>query len=518
MHSAVRRFLVVSLAVLAWIVVIGVVLETYSRYRFSDNPFGVNTLNEIVFEPELGWIGRANLRTRSSHGDYPIPVPVSINMDGFRDDDWDEKLRRARDTQSKKILLIGDSWLYGWGSEKSERLSESLAHRYRLAGMPVEVFNAGIPAFGAPQERRVLPRLLDRVKPDVVALLFCPNDYGDTALPYDHRYASTRVYKPFYDPQGELILNERVPQRPSLLVKDSWLGFLRLWYAVDVFYYAWQDRLYTRHGVPEAADFPVPVHRLDDLLFQDRTHPVFQTVERTVMRLYRDMHAIVRERGARFFVIAGYPSSDPVIALKIHDLGIDLVSFPSASRSVLPWTAIYQDGHPNFLWSWMLSGSVFSYVEKKDTQPDFAGMPSLAGMPSKLLLNTDDPSAKYLTGTWGPPESKARWALEGGRSRTGATPRFMVRASDAGSGRGRVKIVAWAPHDQPLSVFDHQGRELCRWTITSERYDYECEVTPDRTGLFLGKLTSPQRAVRTVGVPQEQDPQRLAAITSISIE
>ncbi|MGD9728513.1 MAG: hypothetical protein AB7V39_19270, partial [Nitrospiraceae bacterium] len=68
MHSAVRRFLVVSLAVLAWIVVIGVVLETYSRYRFSDNPFGVNTLNEIVFEPELGWIGRANLRTRSSHG------------------------------------------------------------------------------------------------------------------------------------------------------------------------------------------------------------------------------------------------------------------------------------------------------------------------------------------------------------------------------------------------------------------------------------------------------------------
>jgi hypothetical protein len=518
MHSAVHRLRVASLTFLAWIALIGVALETYSRFLFPDNPFGVNTLSEIVFDQEIGWIGRANLRTNSSHGDYPIPVPVSINADGFRDDDWDEKLRRARDTQSKKILMLGDSWLYGWGSEKSERLSESLAHRYRLAGLPVEIFNAGIPAFGASQERRLLPRLLARVKPDVVALLFCPNDYGDTALPYDHRYPSTRVYKPFYDPQGELILNERVPQRPSLRIQDSWLGFLRLRYAADVFYYAWQDRLYARQGVPVAADFPVPVHRLDDLLFQDPTHPVFQTVERTVMHLYRDMHAIVREGRARFFVIAGHPSSDPVIALKIQDLGIDLVSFPGESRSVLPWTAIYQDGHPNFLWSWMLSGSVFSYVEKKEPQPGFADMPSLAGIPSKLILNTDDPSAKYLTGTWGRPEEKSRWALEGGQSRTGATPRFMVRAPDPTSGKALVKIAAWAPHDQPLSVFDQHGRELCRWTITPGRYDYECEVMPDRTGLLLGKLTSPHRAVRTAGAPQEQDPQRLAAITSISME
>jgi hypothetical protein len=145
MHSDVRRLRFASLTFLAWIALIGVALETYSRYRFSDNPFGVNTLNEIVFEPEIGWIGRANLRTQSSHGDYPIPVPVSINADGFRDDDWDEKLRRARDRQSKKILLVGDSWLYGWGSEKSERLSESLAHRYRLTGLPVEISTPAYP-------------------------------------------------------------------------------------------------------------------------------------------------------------------------------------------------------------------------------------------------------------------------------------------------------------------------------------------------------------------------------------
>ena len=65
MRSAVRRLLVVSLAVLTWIAVIGVALETYSRYRFSDNPFGVNTLNEIVFEPDsAGSVGPIYGRVR----------------------------------------------------------------------------------------------------------------------------------------------------------------------------------------------------------------------------------------------------------------------------------------------------------------------------------------------------------------------------------------------------------------------------------------------------------------------
>ena len=68
MHPAVRRFRFATLTFVAWIALIGVALETYSHYSFSDNPFGVNTLSEIVFEPEIGWISRANLRTHSSHG------------------------------------------------------------------------------------------------------------------------------------------------------------------------------------------------------------------------------------------------------------------------------------------------------------------------------------------------------------------------------------------------------------------------------------------------------------------
>jgi hypothetical protein len=256
-------------------VFIALLLEIYSRFAFEDNPFGVHQLGEIVYEREDGWIGRANPRAPSQHASYPVAIPVSINSDGFRDGNWDEKLRHASGSHAKKLLLIGDSWLYGWASVSSERLTESLAHRYRLANVNAEIFNAGIPAYGASQVRRLLPRLLERIKPDIVSLLFCSNDYGDTALPYDHRYPSTRVYKPFYDPQGALVVNEVVPQRPSLYFRDTFLGRFRLWDAVDVFSFAFQDIVYKSRGVPGPKDYPLPIHRLDDLVFQNNTHSSF---------------------------------------------------------------------------------------------------------------------------------------------------------------------------------------------------------------------------------------------------
>jgi hypothetical protein len=156
MSPVLKKMRVTTITVIAWLVCIALSLEIYSRFAFESNSHGVHQLGEIVYEKEVGWIGLANLRAPSQHGSYPVAISVSINSDGFRDGDWDEKLQRVSGSHAKKILLIGDSMLYGWGSDSSERLTESLAHRYRLANVNVEIFNAGIPAYGASQERRLL--------------------------------------------------------------------------------------------------------------------------------------------------------------------------------------------------------------------------------------------------------------------------------------------------------------------------------------------------------------------------
>src|SRR4029078_11729016 len=72
------------------------------------------------------WRGQSNvtLRQRKNTGDYD--VAVRFNEHGFRDE---KDVARA---QSGEIVVVGDSFAFGWGVEESQRFSnvlESLLHR-----------------------------------------------------------------------------------------------------------------------------------------------------------------------------------------------------------------------------------------------------------------------------------------------------------------------------------------------------------------------------------------------------
>src|SRR5438876_2416277 len=136
-------FTTLYLGLLAGVCLIG--LELISRRLFQPQSFGVYPTGEIAFDAQVGWRGRRNLSAAVRHGQYPIPIQLDINPDGFRDGSWDEKLRRATEQHRKKILLLGDSLLYGWANPVDGRLSEQLQARYELTGPPAEVFNTGIP-------------------------------------------------------------------------------------------------------------------------------------------------------------------------------------------------------------------------------------------------------------------------------------------------------------------------------------------------------------------------------------
>ena len=236
------------------------------------------------------------------------------------------------------------------------------------------------------------------------------------------------------------------------------------------------------------------------------------------MELYRNMNTITRQHGASFFIVNSDPSTEHIIGPKIEDMGINLISLPKEYRPYLPWTYIYNDGHPNFLWAWILSSAIFRHVEGKPSTDAFADMPSYGSIPSVLPLNRDDLSAKYIIGTWGPPEAKARWALEGGNSRTGTTPRFILRIPASSKKEARVKIFAWMQFEQELVLSDHNGRRLCRWIMVPDVYDYECMIETDRNGMLLGELTVSQRSVQNTEVPRQKSYLRLAAIFSIAAE
>ena len=80
-------------------------------------------------------------------------------------------------TNTKRILALGDSYIWGDGLHESELITVKLEKQLdSLFEKRIEVINAGIAAFNTKDEYHQLIRLLPIYKPDLVILFFFTND------------------------------------------------------------------------------------------------------------------------------------------------------------------------------------------------------------------------------------------------------------------------------------------------------------------------------------------------------
>jgi SGNH hydrolase-like domain, acetyltransferase AlgX len=104
---------------------------------------------------------------------------VHVNELGIRDDAIGIKER-----DKSRVLLIGDSFVFGVGVDLHDSVAKRLQHHLRaLASGDVEVINAGVPGYSPFQELATLRRLAPRLQPDlVVQVVFVGDDwYGNYA-------------------------------------------------------------------------------------------------------------------------------------------------------------------------------------------------------------------------------------------------------------------------------------------------------------------------------------------------
>ncbi len=128
---------------------------------------------EFSFEP--GYAGRMTLA-----GDYD--VPFRINGQGLRADaDY-----AASHPGGRRILLVGDSFVFGIGVELQDTLGEQLERALNAddsGGPPVEVVAAGVPSYGLDHYAGLIERWVPRLQPDLVLVaLFPGNDLLDYEL------------------------------------------------------------------------------------------------------------------------------------------------------------------------------------------------------------------------------------------------------------------------------------------------------------------------------------------------
>lgn len=150
----------------------------------------------------FGWFPQKNINRTFTGANT---IQISHNSYGFRDKEF------IIDSKKKKILILGDSFAYGYDSEMHERYSEILDNNLQ----DYEIFNLGVSGYSTDQELLLLKEYFHLINPDLVYLLYCHNDwYGNSV---NHVYNG--YYKPYYilDSETKLIRLKGIPVPKSML-------------------------------------------------------------------------------------------------------------------------------------------------------------------------------------------------------------------------------------------------------------------------------------------------------------
>ncbi len=102
-------------------------------------------------------------------------MDVRTNAFGLRDREWDT----GSENPCTNILMLGDSFIFGYGINVEDRFDTRLAALLEGKDSRYCLFNAGVPGWGTVQETRFARDHFDIFDPDILVLAFCGNDPSD---------------------------------------------------------------------------------------------------------------------------------------------------------------------------------------------------------------------------------------------------------------------------------------------------------------------------------------------------
>lgn len=265
--------LALSAIALLGCVALGTVAEIAARTLRPDwAPTREERVKLWVYDALLGWAHTPNQRARFNHPDFS--VEVVINSQGMRDTEYSVKR-----TTKRRMLVLGDSFAWGFGVEHHERFSELLEGSHA----DWEIINASVSGYGTDQEFLLLRERGLFLQPDAVLLLFCENDLGNNvhAEGYWH-------FKPYFTIEhGHLQLHNVPVPTPTIdqYLARFFLGSTYLGPRLSHSYYLAKRRLF---GTPRADSNPGKEGERDDMTY----------------RLISEMNMLCRKGGSLFVLVS----------------------------------------------------------------------------------------------------------------------------------------------------------------------------------------------------------------------
>lgn len=232
------------------------------------------------YDPLLGWAHEPGYEGNFETEQFR--TAVRINEKGLRD----RSHSYEREGDARRVLVLGDSFAWGYGVEESERFSQLLER-----DLGVEVINAGVSGYSTDQELLWYQKEGIKYETDLVILVLTGNDVGDN----NRQLVNNIYYKPrFVFKDGQLVpTGYPVPQTSSrgkfvysLSQRSALAYFLTLRY-FDL------QALYGRMKTNSAQPGPVtPANKSE-------TEPFKLTIA-----LIEEMSKIAESKNAKFMVMS----------------------------------------------------------------------------------------------------------------------------------------------------------------------------------------------------------------------
>lgn len=148
-----------------------------------------------TYDPLMGWAQQPNQAGTFKHPNFH--VSVKFNSHGLRDKEY--PLAR---TEKGRILVLGDSFGWGFGVEHKDIFSEVIERR----NPEWEIINASVSGYGTAQQYLYLRSKGILYKPDVIILLFYKNDFWNNV----HNEAYWH-YKPLFVLEDDELTHTNYP-------------------------------------------------------------------------------------------------------------------------------------------------------------------------------------------------------------------------------------------------------------------------------------------------------------------
>ncbi len=174
-------------------VILLITLEISARIFYPQiMPLGNESRKFWEYDSLLGWSHKPNVKDIQTIANSTINI--SINSKKLRDSDYEYE----RNTKNR-VLVLGDSFAWGFGVNKNERFSEIVERSFES----LEIINSAVPGYSTDQQLLYYIYEGYKYNSDFVLLLFCENDFLGNSLNQIHWYN-----KPVYTyANGNLKLN-----------------------------------------------------------------------------------------------------------------------------------------------------------------------------------------------------------------------------------------------------------------------------------------------------------------------